>query len=301
MSDAANPDTLDYDFATPHTNGTSISGEPMNEVRRTTARRVSFGEIAAEYLKSLSPQEPSPHKTPTKSGGPKIDADSPYTDVTDDMIAMMLSQERGQPSVESLIGGSSQATDLKGLPYLISQFLPLKTYAKQLEKWNKGNSTISALAESYADKRPNVMEQIVEATNHTGLKARELIANAKQMIAHHESDTTEIVILYFMIYIWATHIKSKKRDILLCAIQDYALARDQDEVQDLLQASAQGQCLNLHHATTLNVDVRSFPGCKRLDPQYSFPTILQNYRDLFIICVNTMTWELESKTDRTHR
>ena len=57
MSDAANPDTLDYDFATPHTNGTSISGEPMNEVRRTTARRVSFGEIAAEYLKSLSPHD----------------------------------------------------------------------------------------------------------------------------------------------------------------------------------------------------------------------------------------------------
>ena len=120
MSDAANPDTLDYDFATPHTNGTSISGEPMNEVRRTTARRVSFGEIAAEYLKSLSPQEPSPHKTPTKSGGPKIDADSPYTDVTDDMIAMMLSQERGQPSVESLIGGSSQATDLKGHTLLVN-------------------------------------------------------------------------------------------------------------------------------------------------------------------------------------
>jgi len=54
------------------------------------------------------------------------------------------------------------------------------------------------------------MEHIIEATEHTGLKARELIAKAKQMIAHHESDTTEIVILYFMIYIWATHPKSKK-------------------------------------------------------------------------------------------
>ena len=172
MSDAANTDTFDYDFATPHTNGTSTSGEPTNEMRKPTARRVSFGEIAAEYLKSLSPQEPSPHSNPTQSGGPNIDADSPYTDVTDDMIARMLSQERDQPSVESLIGGSSQATELKGLPYLISQFLPLKTYAKQLEKWNKGNSTISALAESYADKRPTVMDQIVEATNHTGLKAR---------------------------------------------------------------------------------------------------------------------------------
>ena len=297
MSIAADAETLDYDFVTPSTNGTSTSGEPTQEIRRNTARRVSFGEIAAEYLKSLSPQEPSPHSTPTQSGGPKIDADSPYTDVTDDMIARMLSQERDQPSVESIIGGSSQATELKGLPYLISQFLPLKTYAKQLEKWNKGNSTISALAESYADKRPTVMDQIVEATNYTGLQARELIAKAKQMIAHHESDTTEIVILYFMIYIWATHIKSTKRDIILCAIQDYALASDQNEVQHLLQASAQGQCLNRHHATPIHADVRSFPGCKRLDPQYSFPTLLQHYRDLFIICVNTMTWELESKTD----
>jgi hypothetical protein len=174
--DAAKSDSFAYDFATPYTNGTSNSGEPTNEMRRNTTRRVSFGEISAEYLTSLSPQEPSPPSTPTKSGGTKIAADSPYTDVTDDMIARMLSQERDQPSVESLIGGSSQATDLKGLPYLISQFLPLKTYAKQLEKWNKGNSTISALAESYAAKRPNVMDLIIEATDHTGLKARELIA-----------------------------------------------------------------------------------------------------------------------------
>ena len=297
MSNDANSDTFDYDFTTPYTNGTSTSGEPKHEMRRNTIRRVSFGDIPDEYLKSLSPQELSPPTTPTNSGGTKIDKDSPYTDVTDDMIERMLSQERDQPSVESLIGGSSQATDLKGLPYLISQFLPLKTYAKQLEKWNKGNSTISALAESYADKRPNVMEQIIEATEHTGLKARELIAKAKQMIAHHESDTTEIVILYFMIYIWATHPKSKKRDIILCVLQDYAFAHDDAEVQNLLHASTQGQCLNLHHATTINADVRSFPGCKRLDPKYSFPTILQNYRALFIICVNTMTWELESKTD----
>ena len=116
MSLAADAETLDYDFVTPSTNGTSTSGEPTQEIRRNTARRVSFGEIAVEYLKSLSPQEPSPHSTPTQSGGPKIDADSPYTDVTDDMIARMLSQERDQPSVESLIGGSSQATELKGLP-----------------------------------------------------------------------------------------------------------------------------------------------------------------------------------------
>ena len=39
------------------------------------------------------------------------------------------------------------------------------------------------------------MDQIIEATDHTGIKARELIAKAKQMIAHHESDTTEIAIL----------------------------------------------------------------------------------------------------------
>ena len=122
MSNDADSDTFDYDFATPYTNGTSIRGEPQHEMRRNTIRRVSFGEIPAEYLKSLSPQEPSPPNTPTKSGRPKIDADSPYTDVTDDMIAMLLSQERDQPSVESLIGGSSQETDLQGLPYLISQF-----------------------------------------------------------------------------------------------------------------------------------------------------------------------------------
>ena len=86
MSDAANPDTLDYDFATPHTNGTSISGEPMNEVRRTTARRVSFGEIAAEYLKSLSPQEPSPHKTPTEVPNRGADNKTPYLQPTDSRI-----------------------------------------------------------------------------------------------------------------------------------------------------------------------------------------------------------------------
>ena len=76
MPHAVDADTLDYDFVTPSPIGTSTSGEPTNEMRRNTARRVSFGAIAAEYLKSLSPQEPSPHSTPTQSGGPKIDADS---------------------------------------------------------------------------------------------------------------------------------------------------------------------------------------------------------------------------------
>ena len=110
---------------------------------RAKERDAKKYDKASGYLNSLSPQEPitprttrcfsthNPFTAPTKSGGTKIDADSPYTDVTDDMIERMLSQERDQPSAESLFGGSSQATDLTGLSYLISQFLPLKTYAKQ--------------------------------------------------------------------------------------------------------------------------------------------------------------------------
>ena len=72
MSNDANSDTFDYDFTTPYTNGTSTSGEPKHEMRRNTIRRVSFGDIPDEYLKSLSPQELSPPTTPTKSGGTKM-------------------------------------------------------------------------------------------------------------------------------------------------------------------------------------------------------------------------------------
>ncbi len=42
--------------------------------------------------------------------------------------------------------------------------------------------SLRLLSHTYADKRPNVMEQIIEATQHTGLEARELIAKAKQLI-----------------------------------------------------------------------------------------------------------------------
>ena len=54
MSKEAHSDKLDYDFTTPYTNGNSTSDEPKNEMRRNTIRRVSFGEIPAAYLTSLT-------------------------------------------------------------------------------------------------------------------------------------------------------------------------------------------------------------------------------------------------------
>jgi len=55
-----------------------------------------------------------------------------------------------------------------------------------------------------------------------------------------------------------THQKSQKREITLLTLQDYFHAKDDDEVQQLLQATATSQSLNLYHDTKAHVTFKPF-------------------------------------------
>jgi len=78
-------------------------------------------------------------------------------------------------------------------------------------------------------------------------------------------------------------------------LQDYLLAKNAAEVQQLLRATATGQSLNLYHDTEVHVDLQAFPGC--LDPTRRFETFDQHWDNVFEAIANTLTWEVESKNN----
>jgi len=80
-------------------------------------------------------------------------------------------------------------------------------------------------------------------------------------------------------------------------LQDYLLAKDDAEVQQLLQATSAGQSLNLYHDTKVHSDLQAFPGCKRLDPSRNWETFDNHWDHVFEAIVSALTWEVESKTN----
>jgi hypothetical protein len=157
----------------------------------------------------------------------------------------------------SLCSNLSPTCDLKSLPHLIGLLLPLKLFAKGWSVWQKGIANNSRMAECLEEKRAHVFNIIIDVTSHTGKKALDLLDEARICLQSQESDTHPSVIQCLLIYIWATHPKSKKREITLLTLQDYLLAKDADEVQQLLRTTASGQSLNLYHDTKFHVDLQA--------------------------------------------
>jgi hypothetical protein len=217
-------------------------------------------------------------------------------DLNDNEMDILFERVR-KKSPFSITSNMSPTCDLKNLPHLIGLLLPLKKFAKGWSVWQKGIANNSRMAECLEDKRSHVFDLIIEVTSYTGQKAFDLLDEARISLQSQESDTHPSVIQCLLIYIWATHPKSKKREITLLTLQDYLLAKDADEVQQLLRTTATGQSLNLYHDTNVHSELKDFPGCKRLDPARSFETFDQHWDDLFRAVICAITWEVESKTN----
>ena len=285
-------------FETPtDVNSTAHTTADRHDERKDIKRRVvSFGDPATEVPSTVR-NDPSINisspVTPQKSM--QIDVDSPYTDPTPDMVAKLLNADRKRQPFHYKLAGSTQGCDFDLLPLFICGLLRLDLFAKTLYKWNKGNSTIPHLLESLTEKRPLLIQTIIEVTQHTGVAARSLITKASEMLQSCESDTHSSIVMCMMMYVWATHPDSKKRDVTLLAIQDYVLAETED-VEDLLTASAEGKSITLQ-SHFLSKDMRSLPGCKRLDSSMSFTTFTQHWEDAFSLTANRLTYEVPSKTN----
>ena len=114
------------------------------------------------------------------------------------------------------------------------------------------------MAECLENHRLHVFDTIIDVTSHTGQKALDVLDQARICLQSQESDTHPSVIQCPLIFIWATHQKSQKREITLLTLQDYLLAKDDAEVQQLLQATSTGQSLNLYHDTKVHVTFKPF-------------------------------------------
>jgi len=206
--------TFNYSFETP------VEGHDDPEQtapRKNTVRRVSFGDISKDFP-PLSPHEISaPPDTLSKGGGKVIEADSPYTEnsLTPEKIAQYLAKDRQRPSLDHRIKGNMTSFDFKSIALVLCGFLPLHLLAKSLSTWNKGNSSIPRLLDSLIERRKEVIDIVVEVTENSGVHAQDLFTKAKQLLHSQESDTHSSVISCLMIYIWASHRASKKRDLTI--------------------------------------------------------------------------------------
>ena len=143
------------------------------------------------------------------------------------------------------------------------------------------------------EKRPTIIETIVEVTKHTGVAAQSLMTKARQLLQSQESDTHSSIVMCVVMYVWATHPDSQKRAIALLAIQDYALAENSD-VASLLAASEEGKTINLHTSWE-SLNLRLLPGCKRLDWNLNIDKFTANWGDAFLLMANRLKTDCPTK------
>jgi len=299
MSTNEHEEPFTYSFETPIDDNITAYTEDRRKL--PTQRRVSFDKGDTNTIESTTSRNhpdskggPSP-VTPQKSHN--VEVDSPYTEtnVTPEMVRKLLDETKRRPRFDQQICGSVQACDFDMIPLLICGLLQLNLLAHTLSTWNKGNSSIPHLIESLTEKRPLIIETILQVTHHTGAKARSLITQASHLLEGQESDTHTSVVMCIMMYVWATHPESKKKAIALLAIQDYVLADDND-VAALLKASEKGTSIDLH-ASWFADDLRNLPGCKRLDHAKNFANFTANWEHAFALMANRLTYEVPSKTN----
>ena len=170
-----NENELKFSLETPvDANLAAYTTDDRNDDRKEIKRRgVSFGTSSL-----VTPQTQL-----------KIEVDSPYTDVTPEMVAQLLDNDRRKPPTDHKLHGSTQGCDFDLLPLFMCGLLRLDLLANTLSKWNKGNSPIPHLLESPTEKRPMTINAIAEVTKHTGFMARSLITKARQLLQSIERDT----------------------------------------------------------------------------------------------------------------
>ena len=258
-------------------------------------RRISFGDISKEFPSPLPQNSDATSSRTTPQKSLQVEVDSPYTPVTPEKLAEILATDRRAPPIDHKFHGSTKGCDFDLLPLFICGLLQLSMLANSLSKWNKGNSSIPHLIESLMEKRPTIIETIVEVTKHTGVTAQSFMIKARQLLQSQESDTHSSIVMCVMMYVWATHPDSQKREIALLAIQDYALAED-TEVDPLIAASEEGKTINLHTSWE-PLDLRGLPGCKRLDWNMNLNTFTAHWGDAFLLMANRLSYEVPSKTN----
>ena len=171
----------------------------------------------------------------------------------------------------------------------IVHLIPVQIFATNLKEWNKRNhSQFAKLARTYVEARPQTTDMLINATIQDGENARELIVCAKQTIFGSE-DVHDIAVYGLMIYIWATHKESGKKQMVREAIDQYLRATD-SQVTDVLKASKEGKQFEFPAAcmSKQGKDNGDLRGMKRLNYQESPTSFTQAWLDLWSIIVNRM-------------
>ena len=152
--------------------------------------------------------------------------------------------------------------------------------------------------------RPAIVAAIIEVTlNKPGSIARDRIMVAYDMLKN-DSRSHRVILQALLAFYWATHKKSVLRDQIRSIIQDYALAKDQDEVDSLLKACRQGHTMNFVCPLTMT-DVDLLPGVNRLtldvhNDRAEFDIVVKHWLDLFHCIASFICEEDISKPHVSH-
>ena len=275
----------------------NVPSPPSDDARRSAQRRVSFGipgprseadneqlrtEEAGSLTKVLRDQIPDDIKTPKPSGN-NNEADR-------DLWADC---DRGVPAQQRLTGAQCSWPAAQRVVFIIMQLVPVKTFAKELYDWNKTkHSTLIKLAATYEHQRSNVTTLLTDATRIAGEEAREKIDQAKQLMFGAEQ-IHDIAVYALMIYWWACHADSEKKDLIDNVIDEYLRTPD-DQTEQLINASEKGQFLTVDDSDYSGV--MHLPGMKRLN-YLENDRFTRAWLDMWTVCVNLLTHREKSKQD----
>jgi hypothetical protein len=156
-------------------------------------------------------------------------------------------------------------------------------YHKSKDKHLKCHS-IPAIAIELEATRPAIVTAILEVTVKQGSIARDRIMVAYDALKS-DSRSHRMILQALLAYFWATHKKSALRDQIRSIIQDYALAKNQEEVDSLLTACGQGHTMNFVCPLTMT-EVDMLPRVTRLtldahNDRAEFDEVVKHWLGLF--------------------
>ena len=169
MSTNEHEEPFTYSFATPI--DVNMTAYTADHRKQPTQRRVSFDKGDTNTIElTTSRNHPDSQGgaspvTPQKSHN--VEVDSPYTEtsVTPEMVKKLLAENKRRSPFDQQLCGSVKAYDFEMIPLLICGLLQLNMLAHTLSTWNKGNSSIPHLIESLTEKRPMIIETILQVTS----------------------------------------------------------------------------------------------------------------------------------------
>ena len=182
--------------------------------------------------------------------------------------------------------------------FMIMQLIPISEFAPELYEWGPNktkNATMVKLADTYAHMRPAIITMLTAVTTASGAEARTLIDDAKQAI--FGGDTIHDICVYaLMIYQWATHTDSAKRETVDSVIDDYLKTSDAD-VKKLLSMTKRGKFLNIDD--DIEVALKGsweLPGMARLNYQEN-SGFTHAWLDLWNATINMLCFQEREKQD----